>query len=101
MGEFIEHIGDYRIHDARILCFKRNDQCVEVSLKSIDDEPFIVNFYGVKEINSYKCEKMIIYSIAEFREENDTRRFVFVNWDEEDDSKLEIVAADYKISFSS
>jgi len=37
---------------------------------------------------------MILYSISEMEEQPPFRKFVFVNYDEEDDSSLEIVAQD-------
>ena len=41
---------------------------------------------------------MILYSVSEmFCEEDTIRRFVFVNWDEEKDSMLEIMAKDFVI----
>jgi len=38
---------------------------------------------------------MTIYALAEVKAEAPLRRFVFSNWDEDDDALLEVVARDF------
>lgn len=37
---------------------------------------------------------MVLYSISAMEKQPPFRKFVFVNWDEEDDASLEIIARD-------
>ena len=92
--EFIEYIGDYRVHDSRIKAMESAENALQVFLKSEDGEIIMVKFLGVKLVNANRLEGMIIYAIAEVKEQYPLRKFVFVNWDEEDEASLEIIAHD-------
>lgn len=98
MDDSAEKIGDYRIHDATIRDLIHNRESVEVQVKSVDGELIYIRFSGVKDVECKNCNGMILYSIVESLRENGARRFIFVNWDEESDSKLEITAEDYELS---
>lgn len=91
---FIGYIGNHRIHDSKIKAIESDKDNIQVSLISEDKEIIIVKFMEVKSAKSNKPEGMILYSISEMEEELPFRKFVFVNWDEEDNSSLEIVAQD-------
>lgn len=91
---FIGYIGDYRIHDSRVKAIKSDKDNIQVSLITEDKNIVIVTFIEAKSVKSKNAEDMIIYSISEMEEQLPFRKFVFVNWDEEDDSSLEIVARD-------
>lgn len=91
---FIGYIGDYRIHDSKIKTIEPDKNNIQVSLISEDNEIIRVKFVEVKLVKSNNAEGMILYSISEMKEQLPFRKFVFVNWDEEDDSSLEIVAQD-------
>ncbi|MEG1798391.1 MAG: hypothetical protein RR262_18095 [Clostridium sp.] len=93
-GDFVRYIGDYRIHDSRIKTIESDKTNTQVSLISEDKEIIIVKFIEVKSVSYNNAEGMIIYSISEMKEQMPFRKFVFVNWDEEDHSSLEIVAQD-------
>lgn len=92
--KFIGYIGDYKIHDSKIKAIESNKDSIQVSLISEDNEIIRIKFVEVKSVKSNNAEGMILYSISEMEEQLPFRRFVFVNWDEEDDSLLEIVAQD-------
>lgn len=91
---FIRYVGDYRIHDSKIKAIESDKDSIQVSLISADNEIIKVKFVEVKSVHSNNAESMILYSISEMEEQPPFRKFVFVNWDEEDDSSLEIVAQD-------
>ena len=40
----------------------------------------------------------MVYALSELRAEPPSRRFVFPNWDEDDDAFLELIAQDFSIS---
>lgn len=90
--KFIGYIGDYKIHDSKIKAIESDKDNIQVSLISEDNEIIRVKFVEVKSVKSNNAEGMILYSISEMEEQLLFRRFVFVNWDEEDESSLEIVA---------
>lgn len=92
--KFIGYIGDYKIHDSKIKAIESDKDNIQVSLISEDNEIIRVKFVEVKSAKSNNAEGMILYSISEMEEQLPFRRFVFVNWDEEDESSLEIVAQD-------
>lgn len=91
---FVGYIGDYRVHDSRIKAIESDENTLQVSLISEDNEIIIVKFVGIKSVRSNRPEGMILYSISEMEEQSPFRKFVFVNWDEEDDASLEIIAHD-------
>lgn len=95
--KFIGYIGDDRIHDSKIKAVELDEDNIQVSLVSEDNEIIRVEFVEVKSVKSNNAEGMILYSISEMEEQLPFRKFIFVNWDEEDDSSLEIVAQDYII----
>jgi hypothetical protein len=70
---------------------------VEVLIRSANLELFKVIFYDVNDVKTNKTKDMMIYSITEIRGEEPLRNFVFVNWDEQDDAYLEIIAKSYTI----
>lgn len=90
----IGYIGDYRIHDSSIKAIVSDEDTIQVSLITEDNEMISAKFVGVKSVESNKAEGMIIYSIVEKEEKSHFRKFVFVNWDEEDDASLEVIAQD-------
>jgi len=90
----IGYIGDYRIHDSKIHAIETDNDNIHVSLVSDDKETIKVTFIEVKSIKSNNALGMILYAISEIKEQQPLRKFIFINWDEEDASSLEIVAQD-------
>lgn len=95
---FIRYIGTPSIHDAIIKHIRQTDNTIKVELLSYTKKLLTIEFTGVKSVLSNKPEGMILYSVSEMSCEVDLmRRFVFVNWDEENGSMLEIIADDFLI----
>lgn len=95
---FIRYIGTPSIHDAIIKHIRQTDNTIKVELLSYTKKLLTIEFTGVKSVLSNKPEGMILYSVSEMSCEVDLmRRFVFVNWDEENGSVLEIIADDFLI----
>ncbi|SHJ97179.1 hypothetical protein SAMN02745163_02959 [Clostridium cavendishii DSM 21758] len=91
---FIRYIGDYRVHDSSIETILQNEDIIQVYLISNENEKIIVTFIDVKSMKSNRPEGMILYSISEMKEQPPFRKFIFVNWDEDNDASLEIIAKD-------
>lgn len=54
-------------------------------------------FSGVESLTDLHAVGMTLYALAEFAASAPLRRFVFANWDEEeDDSRLEVLARDFE-----
>jgi hypothetical protein len=55
---------------------------------------FEIGFSGVASITEDRAEGMMLYALAEMKAHPPLRRFVFTNWDDEGDARLELVALD-------
>lgn len=90
--DFIGYIGDYRIHDSSIKAIETDKDNIQVDLISEEREIITVRFVEVKSVKFNNPEGMVLYSISEMKEQAPFRKFVFVNWDEESNTSLEIIA---------
>jgi len=95
-NQFIGYIGDSKVHDSVITNFEYQDSNASVAMKAQSGRLMIIEFNGVVSIESNKPEGMMLYSISEMSHP-EHRLFSFVNWSEEDDAYLEIIASNYKI----
>jgi hypothetical protein len=110
MGEDREFVGVVDgpvIHDSQILSVSEQDDSISVILRRRSHRgqkvgrasPRIrVHFESVKDISARSEVGMIICSLAEMRGEAPWRRFVFTNWDDDDDAYLAILAQDVEWS---
>lgn len=95
-NSFARYIGDYKIHDSRIEKIINNGSEVTVLLKS-EEETINIRFLGVHKVIEKSAEGMILYAICEMKGNEQYRKFVFANTDEEDDASLEVFAHEYHI----
>ncbi|WP_166246568.1 hypothetical protein [Paenibacillus turpanensis] len=94
--EFIAYIGDYKFHDAVIENIENEENNLTVILKSIEEKIFSIQFLNVINVNANRPIGMMLYSLSEMREEDTKyRKFVFTNWEDEDDAFLEVIAKEY------
>jgi hypothetical protein len=96
-GELLGYVGGPQLHDAEIVRVEKSGEDLRVVIASENDSKFLVSFTGVQSLISNKPERMILYGMAELKGEVGHRRFVFVNWDEDDDARLEVSAAGYSM----
>ena len=68
-----------------------------LQIQSHDGHSFALEFPVVAGIHAVGPEGVMLYALAEMRTRPPLRRFVFVNWDEEDEAALEIVARDLRV----
>jgi hypothetical protein len=94
---FIAYVGPPELHDGAIVQVQESNEGIEVSVQGDDGKPFVIAFSGVRSISSNRPEGMILYGLAEMKDEGPGRKFVFLNWDEKDEAKLEIIAADFAV----
>lgn len=94
MDNFIGYIGDYRIHDSTIQEIRSSEKKLDVLLKTMDADIITVRFLHPVRVISNKPVGMFLYAITELETEDPFRKFVFANWDEEDDAYFEVFAED-------
>lgn len=96
-NSFIGYVGNYKVHDSKIEKIINNGSQVTVLLKSQEEETINVRFSGVHQVIEKSAEGMILYAICEMKGNEQYRKFVFANTDEEDEASLEVFAHDYYI----
>jgi len=90
--QFLGYIGDYRVHDSKIegiLCENTN---ATVTLRGYEGELITVHFYGVQNMHFNRPIGMMLYAISEMKANEPMRKFLFANWDDEDNASFEILA---------
>jgi hypothetical protein len=53
---------------------------------------FELGFSAVASLAQHRAEGMVLYAVVEMKADPPLRRFVFTNWDDGDDARLELVA---------
>ena len=95
--EFIGYVGNPDFHDGTVVSVRQEHDGASVSIRGASGQEYVVLFSGVKAVRATDPEGMIIYSMTEMRSQLPVRRFVFANWDEDDDSSLEIEAESFNV----
>lgn len=96
-NDFLGYVGIPDIHDATVIAVHLIADKLTVSLQSVEQRLFQIEFHGVESVTSTQPEGMMLYSISEIRAQAPMRRFVFANWDEQDDALLEVCARGFTI----
>lgn len=95
--EFVSYRGDPGLHDGRVVTVDHHGEvaCVVVAADEGRGERLEVRFRGVESLYQRRPEGMLLYALAEMQAAPPLRRFVFVNEDEGDDARLEVLALDF------
>jgi hypothetical protein len=97
-SDFVAYVGPPELHDGYIVEVQRQNEKARVVIRGASGRLFAVEFCGVQSVKAHRAEGMLLYSLSEMKAAAPLRRFVFVNWDEEDDASLEIVARELSTS---
>ncbi len=89
---FVQYWNSDDVHDGRVRQVAVEGDRVLVSVETNEGRLVIFEFAGVQQDKQNRPEGMLLYSLSEMEETAPLRRFVFANWDEEDDARLEIIA---------
>jgi hypothetical protein len=89
---FVRYLDDPDVHDAVIERVIEQDTSLIVHIKAPDGRRFVFAFNGVRSVKKNRVGGMVLYSLSEIEESPPYRRFVFTNWDEEDEAHLEVIA---------
>jgi hypothetical protein len=98
MSDFISYIGPPELHDSHILGLEQTGSVVRVLIQDYNRDLFTLQFSGVSELSAVDAEGMVLYALAEVKATAPRRKFVFANWDEDSDARLEITAEDFCVS---
>ncbi len=97
-ADFHQYLGPDDFHDGRILAVSETlDNGLAVLIQGESGARYVARFTRVTDVVSKSSEGMLLYALAEMTEPDGRRRFVFVNWDEEGENALEVVAQDVNI----
>lgn len=96
--KFIQYIAPQETHDAEVMLVNREGSRLLVQLRSPEGQKVLVVLSEIDLVNSESPEGMLIYSISEMESDRPSRRFVFVNAEEESTSSLEVYAKECSVS---
>jgi hypothetical protein len=96
-SEFIKYVGDTDIHDGKVATASHENGDFVVHVTATTGRTIRIRFIDCHGVVANRAVGMILYALAEMKTEPPWRRFVFANWDDDDDAALEIVAKDIRI----
>ena len=94
---FVGYVGPPELHDGCIVGLEQVGDSVTVMVRGCTGQLITLEFLGVMEVNAVQAEGMVLYALVELAENASVRRFVFANWDEECDARLEVTARHFHI----
>lgn len=92
---FVNFVGDPDIHDGTIEAIERSGDLASVTITGGSGKRLHLQFSGVQEVWDHRSVGMRLYGLVEMTSEQPWRPFLFANWDEEDDARLEIKCRDF------
>jgi|SRR5690242_15617825 hypothetical protein len=90
--DFVQYLNNDDVHDGTVRKVSEEPDRFSVYVDTADGRVVVFEFTGVRNVKQNRAEGMLIYSLTEMRENSPLRRFVFTNWDEEDNAFLEVTA---------
>lgn len=96
-SSFIGYVGDPDFHDGKIVSVEQQDGAMRVRLRGASRKVFEVEFNGVREVRANRPAGMLLYALTEMSAQQPIRRFVFANWDEDSDARLEVDAESFTV----
>jgi hypothetical protein len=95
LDAFVNFVGDPDIHDGTIEAVEASGDLASVTITGGSGKRLHLQFFGVHEVLDHCSVGMRLYGLVEMTSEQPWRRFLFANWDEEDDASLEIICRDF------
>jgi hypothetical protein len=94
--DFVGYRGGYEVHDAKVASVEHDGDVARIVIEAIDGRRIMFEFSGVAALTQIRAEGMMLFGLSEFEAVAPLRRFVFANWDDDDDARLEVVAAEFE-----
>jgi hypothetical protein len=91
---FVQYLNNDDVHDGIVRKVSEQPDRLRVFVETADGRVVTFEFTGVHQVKQNRPEGMLLYSLTELRESAPLRRFIFTNWEEEDDAFLEVIALD-------
>jgi hypothetical protein len=95
--EFVGYVGSAEIHDAIVQRVETTQDAVTVFLKAYEGRHFAVRFYGVSSCEAQDAEGMMLYGLSEMSGASPLHKFHFLNWDDDDSARMEIIAEGFEM----
>ena len=95
--EFLAYVCPADLHDGTVLAVEHRGADATVRVRGADAKEYRLLFRGVCALRAHRAEGMMLYAVAELRSDGPARRFVFSNWEESDDARLEIDAREMHV----
>jgi len=95
-SQLVGYVGPRDLHDAKLVRLEHDGDRLRVHCASSDDRAITMEFTGVATVNAVRSQGTLLYGLAEFTSDSPMRRFVFANWDEDDDATLEVLAREVR-----
>lgn len=93
-AEFVGYVGGADLHDGEVLAVRREGSDARVDVRGASGH-YEVAFVGVQSLERHRPEGMRMYALTELKDMPPLRRFVFANWDEDDDASLAVQAVGF------
>ena len=90
--DFVQYLNNDDVHDGIIRRVSKENDRLQIFIETADGRIVVFEFTGVRNVKQNRPEDMVLYSLSELRETAPLRKFIFTNWDEEDDAFLEVTA---------
>jgi hypothetical protein len=94
----VSYVGDSDFHDGGIVSVVADGNLAPVVVRGASGNEYAVEFYGVKKVQSNRPEGMMLYALTEMRTDTSARRFVFSNWEYDDDACLAVEAEGFSVT---
>ncbi len=94
--ELLGYRGGPELHDGKIASVSSFGTTLTVLVTTIEGREVGLKFLDVQRIKQHQPVGMQLYALAEMAGTHPWRRFVFVNWDEEDEARLEVISKGFE-----
>jgi hypothetical protein len=88
------YVGPPEIHDAHVRKVSRTGGDLQVELETVEHRQLLLRFAGVTEVKEHRAVGMMLYAVRQESINARRHRFTFINWDDQDDAFLEVVATE-------
>jgi len=91
---FVRYWHSEDVHDGKVRQVIQDTEQVRVLVDTSDGRLVTFEFSGVESVSLNRPEGMLLYSLTEIGSAPPHRKFVFTNWEEDDEARLEVMATD-------
>ena len=97
-SDFIGYIGNPDFHDGSVIAVQQGGNTACVLVRGASGRIYTVEFQDVSKVKANHPEGLLLYALAEMTTLPPCRRFIFANWEDQDDAYLEVFARECRVS---